>query len=107
MGNVSHRVPSIHPMLAVAPANVIIHNAEFARWAASERGDAAVIDGAKALAWTALDLMGDRALLERTRADFAATAEMSSSALACLEREGAGQPSRRPRAMPAAAAPDG
>ncbi len=31
MGNVSHRVPSIHPMLAVAPMNVIIHNAEFAR----------------------------------------------------------------------------
>ncbi len=47
MGNVSHRVPSIHPMLAVAPEEVIIHKAEFARWAASERGDAAVIDGAK------------------------------------------------------------
>ncbi len=26
MGNVSHRVPSIHPMLGVAPSNVIIHN---------------------------------------------------------------------------------
>jgi amidohydrolase len=84
MGNVSHRVPSIHPMLAVAPPNVIIHNAEFARWAASERGDAAVIDGAKALAQTALDLMCDSALLERTRADFAATAQLSEDALARL-----------------------
>jgi amidohydrolase len=84
MGNVSHRVPSIHPMLAVAPRNVIIHNAEFARWAASERGDAAVIDGAKALAQTALDLMCDSVLLERTRADFAATAELSKGALARL-----------------------
>ena len=84
MGNVSHRVPSIHPMLAVAPDGVIIHNAEFARWAASERGDAAVIDGAKSLAQTALDLMCDPILLQRTRADFAATAELSASALARL-----------------------
>ena len=59
MGNVSHRVPSIHPMFAVAPAGVIIHNAEFATWAASEKGDAAVLDGAKAMAQTALDLMCD------------------------------------------------
>ncbi|HEY3778627.1 MAG TPA: M20 family metallopeptidase [Rhizomicrobium sp.] len=84
MGNVSHRVPSIHPMLAVAPQEVIIHNAEFARWAASERGDAAVLDGAKSLAHTALDLMCEPALLERVRTDFAATAELSKSALARL-----------------------
>jgi amidohydrolase len=84
MGNVSHRVPSIHPMLAVAPAGVIIHNAEFATWAASEKGDAAVIDGAKALAMTALDLMADRGLLDAAKADFAATADISKSALAKL-----------------------
>ncbi|HEY2068200.1 MAG TPA: M20 family metallopeptidase [Rhizomicrobium sp.] len=84
MGNVSHRVPSIHPMLAVAPAGVIIHNAEFARWAASDKGDQAVIDGAKALALTALDAMSDRRLLEVTKADFAATADVSKAALAKL-----------------------
>lgn len=84
MGNVSHRVPSIHPMLAVAPAGVIIHNAEFATWAASPKGDEAVIDGAKALAQTALDLMGDPATLAAAKADFAATAELSTSALARL-----------------------
>ena len=82
MGNISHRVPSIHPMLAVAPAGVIIHNAEFARWAASDKGDQAVIDGAKALAFTALDLMADPAMLQSARADFEATAEISKSALA-------------------------
>jgi len=81
MGNVSHRVPSIHPMLAVAPAGVIIHNAEFATWAASEKGDAAVIDGAKALALTALDVMSDRKLLDTAKADFAATADISKAAL--------------------------
>jgi metal-dependent amidase/aminoacylase/carboxypeptidase family protein len=84
MGNVSHRVPSIHPMIAVAPTDVIIHNAEFTRWAASEKGDAAVIDGAKSLAHTALDLMCEEGLMESVRADFAATAEASKSALAAL-----------------------
>ncbi|HSZ73264.1 MAG TPA: M20 family metallopeptidase [Rhizomicrobium sp.] len=81
MGNVSHRVPSIHPMLAVAPPGVIIHNPEFARWAASDKGDAAVIDGAKSLAFTALDLMNDADLMARVTADYAATAEVSRLAV--------------------------
>lgn len=85
MGNVSHRVPSIHPMLAVAPSNVIIHNAEFATWAGSPKGDEAVIDGAVALAQTALDLMADPDMLSRAKADFAATAELSRAALAGLD----------------------
>jgi len=84
MGNVSHRVPSIHPMFAVAPAGVIIHNAEFARWAASDKGDRAVLDGAKALAQTALDLMCDASLMQTVKADFEATAEISRRALAKL-----------------------
>jgi metal-dependent amidase/aminoacylase/carboxypeptidase family protein len=87
MGNVSHRVPSIHPMLAVAPPGVIIHNAEFARWAASDKGDAAVIDGAKTLAMTALDLMSDRSLLATAKSDFEATADVSASALARLTEQ--------------------
>jgi amidohydrolase len=82
MGNISHLVPSIHPMLAVAPAGVIIHNAEFARWAASDQGDEGVIDGAKSLAMTALDLMGDAQILADAKADFAATAELSREAVA-------------------------
>ncbi|MCZ6890071.1 MAG: M20 family peptidase, partial [Gammaproteobacteria bacterium] len=57
MGNVSHRVPSIHPMLAAAPPNVVIHNPEFAKWARSEMGDLAALDGAKALAMTAADYL--------------------------------------------------
>jgi amidohydrolase len=89
MGNVSHRVPSIHPMLAVAPAGVIIHNAEFATWAASERGDAAVLDGAKALAQTALEFLYDAELRERVKADFAATAEASQRAVATVHPQAA------------------
>jgi len=79
MGNVSHRVPSIHPCLGIAPLNVIIHNAEFARYAVSEKGDQAVIDGAKSMAMTVLDLIGDADVLARTKADFAATAELSQN----------------------------
>src|SRR5262249_18027210 len=59
MGNVSHYVPAIHPNLAAAPADCVIHNAGFARWAGSEMGDQAAIDGAKALAMTALDFFTD------------------------------------------------
>jgi amidohydrolase len=67
MGNVSHYVPSIHPMLASAPLHCTIHNAEFADWAGSEMGDTAAIDGAKALAMTALDYLCDADLRERAR----------------------------------------
>jgi len=90
MGNVSHRVPSIHPMLAAAPAGVIIHNPEFARWAASDSGDKTAIDGAASLALTALELMADAALMARVRADFAATAELSRLAVAEVAHQHAG-----------------
>ncbi len=71
MGNVSHRVPSIHPMIAAAPRGVAIHTPEFATWARAEEGDRAVLDGAKALAMTVVDLWLDDALRAETRAAFA------------------------------------
>jgi hypothetical protein len=55
MGDVSHVVPSIHPLLAVAPPGVSIHTPEFAEHARGPAGDRAVIDGAKAMAATVLD----------------------------------------------------
>jgi amidohydrolase len=70
MGNVSHLVPSIHPMIAVAPAGVPIHSVEFARWAGSDRGDRAVLDGAKAMAMTVVDLWLRPDVRERARAAF-------------------------------------
>jgi len=88
MGNVSHRVPSIHPILAIAPPENPPHNPSFTRWAASERGDQAVIDGAKALALTALELMSDAATMEAVRGDFAATSEQSLRALGALHDHG-------------------
>ncbi len=70
MGNVSYRVPSIHPMLQASPLHVTIHNPEFAKYAGSEMGDSAALDGAKALAMTALDYFSDADLRERARAIF-------------------------------------
>ncbi len=39
MGNVSYVVPSIHPMLAVAPSGISIHTPEFTQYAGGEEGD--------------------------------------------------------------------
>jgi amidohydrolase len=72
MGNISHLVPSIHPMIAVSPPNVPIHTADFARFAGSEAGDRAVIDGARALAATVLDLWAEPGALDEVRGEFAA-----------------------------------
>jgi amidohydrolase len=81
MGNVSHRVPSIHPMISCAPPSVVIHNPEFARWAGGETGDKACIDGAKALAMTALDFMTDTTLRDKARDAFTETAAVSARAV--------------------------
>ena len=55
MGNVSHLVPSIHPMIASAPTGTSIHTKQFAQFARSPKADQAVLDGAKAMAMTAID----------------------------------------------------
>lgn len=70
MGNVSQLVPSIHPMLAVAPEGVGIHTPEFEQWAASDRGDQAVLDGAKAMAMTIIDLWTDADSLQACKTAF-------------------------------------
>jgi metal-dependent amidase/aminoacylase/carboxypeptidase family protein len=70
MGNVSKVVPGIHPTIAIAPSEVNGHSPEFARYAASEAGDKAVIDGAKSLAMTAIDILVDDNLRQRMRAEF-------------------------------------
>ena len=56
MGNLSYLVPSIHPMLQVAPHGVSLHSAQFAEFTASKEADKAVLDGAKIMAMTAIDM---------------------------------------------------
>ena len=73
MGNVSVIVPAIHPSIAVAPLDVSIHTVEFREMAASEAGHKALLDSAKALAMTAVDVLTDRDLRERMRGEFGAS----------------------------------
>ncbi len=73
MGNVSYAVPAIHPMIAVAPKGVSIHTPEFAVHAAGPAGDAAVLDGAKAMAMTVADLWLSPSALADARAAFEST----------------------------------
>lgn len=70
MGNVSYLVPSIHPMIQVAEAGVPIHTLEFASFAGGEAGDRAVVDGAKAMAMTVIDLWCSSTLREQVDHEF-------------------------------------
>ena len=70
MGNVSHVVASIHPMIAVSPASVAIHTQDFVRYAGGPEGDRAVIDGAKAMAATVVDLWAEPGAIDEVRAAF-------------------------------------
>jgi len=71
LGNVSVRVPAIHPMLAVASPGTSLHTSEFAAAAATEAADEAVVDGATGLALTAADYLADEVLRAAVAAEFA------------------------------------
>jgi amidohydrolase len=70
MGNVSQIVPGIHPAIAVAPQHVPIHTVEFREFAASDSGHAGLMDSAKALAMTGIDVLLDGGLRERMWTEF-------------------------------------
>jgi amidohydrolase len=55
MANVSLVVPSIHPMIGLETMGAVNHQPAFAEASVGESADRAVIDGAIALAWTAID----------------------------------------------------
>ena len=72
MGNVSHLVPSIHPMIASAPVGTSIHTKQFAQFARSPMADQAVLDGAKAMAMTAIDFWTSSERQQAVAAEFRA-----------------------------------
>ncbi len=71
-GNVSYRLPSLHPMIAVSDPGTSLHTREFAAAAAGPDGDRAVVDGAVGLALVVLDHLADPDLRAAVHADFAA-----------------------------------
>ncbi|GAI18160.1 unnamed protein product, partial [marine sediment metagenome] len=70
MGNVSQIVPSIHPTVAIAPVEVAAHSPEFASAAASEAGIKGLLDAAKALAMTVVDLVASPEIVIRIKQEF-------------------------------------
>jgi len=69
MGNVSQVVPSIHPTIAIASLEVLIHTQEFASAAASEAGHEGFVDAAKAMAMTVADIL-QPGMLDRIKQEF-------------------------------------
>ena len=55
MANVSLAVPTIHPLVGIDAAGAVNHQPEFAAACVTASADAAVVDGALAMAWTAID----------------------------------------------------
>ena len=62
LGNVSQRIPAACATIKIAEGSVAFHSAQFAAVAASDGGRRALLDGAKTLVLTAIDLIcdGDR-----------------------------------------------
>jgi amidohydrolase len=74
MGNVSYSVPSIHPMIKVAPEGTAIHTPDFEVYAGGEEGDRAVIDGALTMALTMVDCLASADTRDEIRQAFPADA---------------------------------
>jgi len=70
MGNVSQLVPSIHPFVAIAPVEVVAHSPQFASAAASEAGIQGLLDAAKALAMTVVDLVANPEIVVKVKQEF-------------------------------------
>jgi amidohydrolase len=70
MGNVSQLVPSIHPFVAIASPETLIHSPEFAAAAASDKATQGLLDAAKALAMTVVDLVASPELVSKVREEF-------------------------------------
>ena len=65
MANVSLVVPAIHPLLAIPTHGAVNHQPEFTAACVTPEADQAVLDGARALAHTAVLVATDVALRER------------------------------------------
>jgi amidohydrolase len=65
MGNVSLKIPSIHPALGIESLPAVNHQPEFADATVMPAAERALYDGALSLAWTAIDMASDPLTRER------------------------------------------
>jgi len=72
MGNVSQLTPGIHGFVSITSPEVAFHTPEFALAAASEAGTHGLLDGAKALAMTVVDLVANPEMVTKIKEEFQA-----------------------------------
>jgi len=70
MGNVSQLTPSIHALVSITSPKVPFHTPQFALAAASEAGTHGLLDGAKALAMTVVDLVANPEMVTKIKEEF-------------------------------------
>lgn len=68
MGNVSLVLPTIHPMIGINSLPAVNHQPEFTAHCITEDADKALIDGAIAMAWTAIDMATEDTVRSRLMA---------------------------------------
>jgi amidohydrolase len=73
VGNVSQVVPTIQPLVKIAPEGTPIHSRAFESAAVSPLAHEGMLRAARIMAMTAADLLGDPVLLRRARDEFART----------------------------------
>ena len=70
IGNLSHYLPAVHPLLAIVGSDVAGHSVEFCEATTSDRGRETLLNAVKLLAMTALDYLTSEDLRERVAQDF-------------------------------------
>jgi metal-dependent amidase/aminoacylase/carboxypeptidase family protein len=65
MGNVSLKIPSIHPFIGINSLPAVNHQPEFTAHCVKPESDRAIFDGALAMAWTVIDAASDPAVRDR------------------------------------------
>ena len=71
-GNVSWFVPTIQPQIAMTGRDVPPHSHEFHAASIGPAAETCILDSAKAMAMTAIDLIADEELFQEAKAEFAA-----------------------------------
>ena len=71
VGNVSQVLPTIQPMVAIAPAGTAIHSREFVDAAIKPLAHAGMLAAGKTMALTAYDLLADPARIRAAKEEFA------------------------------------
>ena len=69
-GNLSQKIPGIHPRLKMVPSYVSAHTPEFEKASGGKAGKRLIEVGAQTMAMTAIDLMTSKKNMKKVKEDF-------------------------------------